>query len=650
MMHAILLCCMILADDGKPAEATAEDRAAYEAAAAKAGKYSAAQIQLALWCEAHGFTAERSKHLDMAISLDPSNALARGLFGQVAFQGKWAKPEQVKHDLDDDPKFHVLIRQYLERRVRTPQKSVDAQLRLAAWCLENGLKDEALAHYHVVTSLDHSRDIAWLRLGYKKHHNRWVKPDDLAAQKLEADRQKHADREWKPRLEKLRDALESSVETRRLKAENELYHITDPHAVPAIWRTFVRGSEKLELVAVELFTQIEGPGASFCLLVLAIDNPSSEVRARAAQAPAHRDPRDLIGWMINRLHKPFKYEVRPGANPGSPGTLFVDGERFDLQRFYRVSELDVRLIPQMPVWLRGTKYDAPSFMLDPKQATELFTEAGAIEAASVRTQSAILAQATVANLLQVGEMQRVVYDDARAIEAVNARIDETNARLLPILESLTGQKLGVNPDAWRNWWADQLGYVNYDRDSDSKISFSDVVSAPDLTVLLPIVSVNVQLHHACFAAGTVVQTLNGPRNIESIAVGDRVLSQHTTTGVLSFQPVLATHLTGPAETFRISLAGETIVATGIHRFWKAGKGWTMARDLKAGDRLRMLGVVATIDSIERGATQMVYNLNVALNRDFLVGSAGLLVHDYGFVFPVSEPFDRVTNAAPIASK
>ena len=41
------------------------------------------------------------------------------------------------------------------------------------------------------------------------------------------------------------------------------------------------------------------------------------------------------------------------------------------------------------------------------------------------------------------------------------------------------------------------------------------------------------------------------------------------------------------------MGGETIVATGIHRFWKAGKGWTMARDLKAGDRLRMIGGVAT---------------------------------------------------------
>ncbi len=39
-------------------------------------------------------------------------------------------------------------------------------------------------------------------------------------------------------------------------------------------------------------------------------------------------------------------------------------------------------------------------------------------------------------------------------------------------------------------------------------------------------------------AGTVVQALGGRRPIETIQLGDRVLSQNTTTGELSFQPVI----------------------------------------------------------------------------------------------------------------
>jgi len=82
------------------------------------------------------------------------------------------------------------------------------------------------------------------------------------------------------------------------------------------------------------------------------------------------------------------------------------------------------------------------------------------------------------------------------------------------------------------------------------------------------------------------------------------------------------------------------VATGIHRFWKAGKGWTMARELKPGDRLRIVDGVTEVRSIENDKAQPVYNLDVAGNRNFFAGAKGLLVHDFSFVQPVAEPFDR----------
>ena len=119
-----------------------------------------------------------------------------------------------------------------------------------------------------------------------------------------------------------------------------------------------------------------------------------------------------------------------------------------------------------------------------------------------------------------------------------------------------------------------------------------------------------------------MHTVDGPRPIESIRVGDSVLSQGPSTGTLSFQPVVAIHRNQPAATSRIKFSGESIIATGIHRFWKAGKGWTMARDLKPGDRLRIVGGIVQIESIETDKTQPVFNLNVAENRDFFVGKRG----------------------------
>ncbi len=37
-----------------------------------------AHVRLALWCESHGFDAERMKHLAMAVLYDPSHALRAG--------------------------------------------------------------------------------------------------------------------------------------------------------------------------------------------------------------------------------------------------------------------------------------------------------------------------------------------------------------------------------------------------------------------------------------------------------------------------------------------------------------------------------------------------------------------------------------------
>jgi hypothetical protein len=112
---------------------------------------------------------------------------------------------------------------------------------------------------------------------------------------------------------------------------------------------------------------------------------------------------------------------------------------------------------------------------------------------------------------------------------------------------------------------------------------------------------------------------------------------------------MATHCNEPTATLRIAIDGESIVATGIHRFWKAGKGWTMARELEAGDRLRMVGGAVAIAAIHADKTQTVYNLDVAENRDFFVGTKGLLVHDFSFVQPVLEPFDRQPELVTQAS-
>jgi tetratricopeptide (TPR) repeat protein len=736
MIYSVLVTSAIIAVT-LASDDTDKDRpelAVYQSAAAAARRDPDAHVRLALWCEAHGLTAERLKHLSLAVLSDPSHALARGLMGLVAYRGKWDRPEVVGQQIQNDPAHQAIIKDYLDRRTRTPDKA-DAQMKLAAWCAENGLHEQALAHYSLVIRLDPSREAAWRHLGYKKHGTRWVKPEEFAAAKQEVAQQKQADKHWKTKLEKLREGLISKDASKRSKADAGLKEVTDPRAVPMIWALFVRGDERHQIAAVQLLGQIDGPSASSGLAALAVFSPAAHVRSRALEILITRDPRDVVWRLIGLIHKPYKYQVRHVSGPGSPGELFVEGERFNIQRFYqnqtmtfalqqgRLFTPDIPFDPfsirnlvlatfasqyafagsfklGMPVGMGGL---APEFSVStapPLSGQSVAQAAQAIGANPTNAQSILRQlvsnpdnrtappaywfmlmnqhvstnpmhdamtlshQDRVANspanrnanvnfdgtlMAQNQALQRdmqIAWEleairqanqnleqrlamDVQLVEATNAGINIYDDRALPVLKATTGQDLGVEPDKWKNWWSDQLGYAYQSDQPVAKPTYTDFVTDP----------VGVA-HGACFAAGTLVQTIDGRQAIETIRVGDRVLSQETSTGQLSFQPVVATYRNQPTAMLRIAIGDEAIVATGIHRFWKAGKGWTMARELKAGDRLRMVGGVIEIGSVEASKLEPVYNLDVAENRDFFVGTKGLLVHDFSFVQPVLEPFDR----------
>ena len=692
MLSILLVCLGVLTTDPGAADAgkSPGDEAAYRAAAGKAGKDARAHVRLALWCEAHRMTAERARHLALAVMYDPSNALARGLMGLIAIKGKWDRPESAGKRIEEDPAYRGLVDEYLERRAKTAMKP-DAQARLAAWCEEKGLKEQAIAHYSEVVRLDPRRESAWRHLGYKKQGIRWIKPEEQAADRLEAERQKHADKQWRPRLDHIREGLESKDATRRAKAAQAVSEVTDPRAVPMIWAVLLRGGERSRTVGIQMLGQIDGPVASNALAALAIFNPSPEARARAIETLIRRDPRDVIGRLIGLVRKPFKYEVRRPNGPGTEGVLFVEGEQFNIRKLYQDPPIDPSRIPP--------RIFAPSVPFDPYSVQNMILSTAAMNGMSVTTNGPSpaaaqqMAQAIAANPghaaatlkgaagapaaqsfnagnslvfdtlaaaayrdMQIAADYQVIQQasrnlqqrlalDVQTIEATNAGINELNGRVLPVLGTITGQDFGAEPDKWKTWWTDELGYVYQSNVSETKPTYTDT-----LTVQTPFTVGTT--HAACFAAGTPVVTIDGARTIESIQVGDRVLAQDPTTGVLSFRAVVTVHANRPSPTLRIALEGESIVATGIHRFWKAGRGWTMARDLKPGDRLRVIGGTAEVRSIEPGAAQPVYNLDVADDRDFFVGTKGLLVHDFSFVQPVQNPFDRepeLSSSAPAPS-
>jgi hypothetical protein len=646
MINALIVACGLLAVSNSPTAPSDQDLKAYQEARAQAKRDPAAHVRLALWCEAHGMEAERIKHLGIAVLSDPSNATARGLLGLVAFDGGWQSPDKVSDKVRADADLAAALAEYNAKRAKTPN-TADAQWQLALWCEQKGLKPEATAHLTAVVRLEPRREDAWRHLGYKKLNGHWTTEAQLAAAKADVEAQKLADHHWKPLLEKYRDWL--GKKDKQVAAENALIGVTDPRAVPSIWQVFATGSAAPQKVAVQLLGQVASPAASRGVAFLAVFGKSDEVRRVAVETLTQRDAREFLDPLIAVLRNRLKYEVRPVGGPGSPGMLFVEGERYNVRRLYAA--------PPLPDQTQQMLAQSYSGFVAPLDRAELafFTapagnqrnnvaagQANALEpgmAASSPMAGLLLRRQVIVarNLAEAQKSaeasQQQLQSDIAEVDAYNKGVGQANEHVMLALKNVTGQDLSDDHDTWMAWWSNEQGYSYNQASTDApKPTFEQLVPSGYTPSYA-------RSSHSCFGAGTQVCTFEGSRPIETIRVGDRVLTQDTRTGAMSFQPVMAVYHNRPAETFRVQLGDETIVATGIHRFWKAGKGWTMARELKPGDTIRQIGGVARVASVESDAVQPVFNLEVAEGQSFFVGKHGALVHDNSLVKPALHPFD-----------
>jgi hypothetical protein len=242
--------------------------------------------------------------------------------------------------------------------------------------------------------------------------------------------------------------------------------------------------------------------------------------------------------------------------------------------------------------------------------------------------------------------QQQLINDVTRLERYNDEIKPINDRALAVLGEVSGQDTGADRESWVRWWTDQIGYTILAQKASEKSTVIEEVPLDYQPQTLPVVQADVRYQRiSCFGAGTPVHTLSGIRPIESLVPGDRVLTQNVRSGGLGYQPVLVVHRNPPSKTFRVALGDETIVSSHFHRFWKAGQGWVMARDLKVGDTVRTFGGLVSVGTIDEGSVQPVYNLDVADDADFFVGRQGALVHDNTLPDLRQPPFDAPPSLA-----
>jgi hypothetical protein len=629
-----------LGTDKSPA--LAEDIEAYELARVKAEGSAPEQVGLALWCESKGWNEKKAEHLAASLRLDPENATARGLSRTMPQDGQWLTPEAASAAIRANADRNQRLEEYYERRAKLEKaaekdrakwqsvqqrgNAAEARLlrlksehklspehqKLGQWCKSQGLLTEAQAHFTSAIMLDPHNAAAWKQLGYVKHKDRWMTKEQIAAEAAEAELQKRADRSWGPLLEQWAAWLKRPERTEELEAHTAEVH--DSRAVPSIRRVLGNGGTTQQALGVKLLSQIESPAATLGLAEFAVLSQDRQVRWAAIEALKPREKRDFADRIVAVIRAPMTYRYQPVQGPGSSGALLVETPRFRLLRTYDAPEA-FRLSNQfygyvgydgngLPVLIRGRE-------LNRMRTEDAFSRERDLRLVEART-AQILAQA---NLNAAVTQQRLVADICD-IEQANAQTQARNERAITALKNTLGAPdFKDDEDKWQTWWYEQLGY-RYEAPPQV-----EVVQRAVPPSAVPYVT-------SCFIAGTPVHTLDGPRPIESVLVGDQVLSQDTTTGALSYQPVLAVHHNAPSPTVRLKLdTGETLVPSIFHRFWIAGKGWAQARELRAGDVLRTLSGRMRIDAIESGDTQPVCNLDVAGSHTFFVGKLDALVHD-----------------------
>lgn len=138
---------------------------------------------------------------------------------------------------------------------------------------------------------------------------------------------------------------------------------------------------------------------------------------------------------------------------------------------------------------------------------------------------------------------------------------------------------------------------------------------------------------ACFVAGTPVAiAYDSFRSIESISVGDYVLSYNEDTGLVSPQRVTQVFQKQTYSTLKIRFDDSVVETTHNHPFYSLSEGgWVEAGNLRKGDVvLDAYGNAVCVkftQTVHHSTAVTVYNFTVENNHTYFVGDDAVLVHN-----------------------
>jgi hypothetical protein len=616
-MRCSIFRALILAVTIALASRVSGDAVQPEQAKAAAERLVAAAVQ----AQMSGDVSRSFALLHEAIRIDPENLLARSQIGEMRIGNQWVSVEEAQRRAAADPRQA----EYRERRMAAGD-SPQGRLSLARWCRKNNLIEEARFHWANVLSVDPKNKEALAALDLRWHNGRLAPRVQTARLKNELQRAKQAAERWEPKLVKWRRAVSGRDAAARDAALAEIRTIDDIDAIPSL-EAVTLGREAhdsqhadscvaIGLALLDALGKMEAQAATESLVRHGVFAPGDKVRASAIEKLKPRDLHDYVPMLLSGLGMPIEMTYSLTTGP--------DGSVHFLRSLYREGpESDWswesrRAAVQRDLGGRMTQHD----VYTGKTTVGPPSEAPAVVASK---------KAAVASAYQNRYATNLVATEAQLRET-NQSVETLNALIVPVLKETTGKDFGDNPKAWWDWWRGENEYYAYDHPVERYYdygvdryhygfpTYNVVNSAPPPPPPPP-------GRYSCFVKGTQVWTKTGQRPIETIEVGDLVLSQNVDTSELKYVPVLARTVRPPSPIVKFAIGKEEMRTTRGHLFWVSGTGWRMAKELQTGERLHGLNGPSRIQSIESDGEAEAYNLIVANFDTYFVGEHGLLVHD-----------------------
>jgi RHS repeat-associated protein len=134
---------------------------------------------------------------------------------------------------------------------------------------------------------------------------------------------------------------------------------------------------------------------------------------------------------------------------------------------------------------------------------------------------------------------------------------------------------------------------------------------------------------ASVAAGTPIETEDGFVAVENLTAGNRVWGFDAETGARGLFDVVGTTVSYSHTTIRIAFGERQLDAAPEEVLWVAGKGWTAARNLVAGDTLAdASGRYTKVDGVEAlEGRRAFHEFEVARAHTFYASNDSILAHN-----------------------